>query len=140
VNVYLDATVLVALFMNDAQSARADSLLRARPYVLIISDFGVAEYAAAIARLVRTGEIPQEEARIAFSAFDAWSSDRVRRVDSIPADVRAAEAFVRRLDLSLRAPDAINIAIATRLGAALMTFDDGMAKCARALGAEVFET
>lgn len=53
--------------------------------------------------------------------------------------MRAAEAFVRRLDLTLRAPDAINIAIATRLGLALMTFDSGMANCARALGADVLD-
>jgi predicted nucleic acid-binding protein len=39
--------------------------------------------------------------------------------------------------LPLRAPDAINIAIAQRLDTAIATFDDKMAACARALGAVV---
>jgi predicted nucleic acid-binding protein len=37
----------------------------------------------------------------------------------------------------LRAPDAINIAIARRLGVALETFDTGMASCASTLGVAV---
>jgi predicted nucleic acid-binding protein len=41
---------------------------------------------------------------------------------------------IRRLDLNLRAPDAINLAIALRLGAALATFDRRMTENARTLG------
>lgn len=48
--------------------------------------------------------------------------------------MKAAEAFVRRLDLTLRAPDALHIAMAQRNGAALVTFDEKMAACAKALG------
>jgi hypothetical protein len=54
-------------------------------------------------------------------------------------DVVLAEAMLRRLDLNLRAPDAIHIAIARRLGATLMTFDDKMARSAHALGLAVAE-
>jgi uncharacterized protein len=49
------------------------------------------------------------------------------------SDIASAASFIRRLDLNLRAPDAINIAIADRIGAALATFDDRMAAAARAL-------
>ena len=45
-----------------------------------------------------------------------------------------ADALVRRLDLGLRAPDALHIATARRLGATLFTFDLGMASAARMLG------
>jgi predicted nucleic acid-binding protein len=48
--------------------------------------------------------------------------------------VSAAEAFLRRLDLNLRTPDALNIAIAQRVGALLVSFDEKMAASARALG------
>jgi len=41
------------------------------------------------------------------------------------------------LDLTLRAPDAINIAIAQRIEADLLTFDDQLAASARALGTTV---
>lgn len=51
--------------------------------------------------------------------------------------MKAAEAFLRRLDLTLRAPNALHIAMAQRTGAALVTFDERMAGCARVLGLQV---
>lgn len=47
-----------------------------------------------------------------------------------------ATAFVRRPDITLRAPDAIHIAAASRLGATLLTLDHGMARAAAALGVD----
>jgi len=44
---------------------------------------------------------------------------------------------LRDLTLGLRAPDAINIAIAQRLGAELATFDKKMATAASKLGVTV---
>ena len=41
------------------------------------------------------------------------------------------------LDLPLRTPDALNIAIAQRVGADLLTFDHKMAASARSLGTTV---
>jgi uncharacterized protein len=56
------------------------------------------------------------------------------REETISADLRAAEAFLRRLDLSLRTADALNIAIAQRMRASLVTFAQKMAATARILG------
>lgn len=134
---YLDASLLVALLTNDALTARADALLRQRTSILVVSDFAAAEFASAIARRVRTQEITAPEARLAFSHFDAWAARTTQRVDTTTADVKAADAFLRRLDLTLRTPDALNIAIAERIGAALATFDEKMASSARALGTKV---
>ena len=38
-SVYLDASVLVALFTNDLLTARPETFLRADPLVVIVSDF-----------------------------------------------------------------------------------------------------
>ena len=54
-----------------------------------------------------------------------------------PGDLAAATMFLRRLDLPLRTPDALHIAIAQRLGATLVTFDRQMAASAHALGTAV---
>jgi uncharacterized protein len=81
---------------------------------LIVSDFAAAEFASAMARRVRTGGITPDEARLAFSTFDAWAARATRREQTKAADVSAAEAFLRRLDLNLRTPDALNIAIALK--------------------------
>ena len=60
-----------------------------------------------------------------------------RREQTQPSDIASAEAYLRRLDLNLRTPDALNIAIAQRVGATLVTFDLRMAEAARTLGTAV---
>jgi uncharacterized protein len=134
VSVYLDASVLVALFANDSLTDRADAYLRAHPDVLIVSDFAAAEFASAFARRVRMGLLTADEARRAFSTFDAWTGRECEAVQVTAPDVAGAAAFLRRLDLTLRTPDAVHIAVAQRIGAELLTCDDKMAACARALG------
>lgn len=135
--VYADASLLVPIFAADVFTVRAMTFVRgARPTVLL-SDFAAAEFASAIARKARTGAVSPNDAHSAFANFDAWAAAQAARVQVVPADVSLAEGFVRRLDLNLRAPDAINIAMAMRLGADLATFDERMAEAARALGCGV---
>lgn len=132
-SVYLDASVLVALLTNDPLTSRAEAFLRGNLPVLIVSDFAAAEFASAIARRVRRGETTAKEARILFSNFDAWTVRATQRAETCSADVTAATGFLRRLELALRTPDALNIAIAQRVGASVATFDEKMAMSARAL-------
>jgi uncharacterized protein len=139
VRIYLDASVLVPLFVADALAARAEAFLQGITEGLIVSDFASSEVSSAVARRVRTGEITAGEARSAFTALDAWAAGAAERVETVAADVRLAEGFVRRLDLPLRAPDALNIAIALRAHATLASFDFRMAAAARALGLAVHD-
>jgi len=71
-----------------------------------------------------------------FAHFDAWVTS-IRSEAVTPDDVRAATRLVRRFDLALRTPDALNLAIADRCGATVLTFDAKMALAARALGINV---
>jgi uncharacterized protein len=137
VSVYLDASLLVALFTNDPLTTRADTFLRANPSVLIVSDFAAAEFSSVIARHVRTKDITKNDARIVFSHFDTWTALTTQRALIGAGDIIAAEVLLRRLDLALRTPDALNIAIAQRTGATLVTFDKKMAAAARVIGAVV---
>jgi predicted nucleic acid-binding protein len=136
-SLYLDVSVLVALFTEDPFASHAHRFLRENASVVTVSDFAAAEFASVIGRHFRKKDITQREARVAFATFDSWAARVAQRVEIAAADVKAAEAFLRRLDLTLRAPDAINIAIAQRIGAAVFTFDDAMIKNARALGTPV---
>ena len=137
--IYLDASVLVALLTDDALTKRADAFLRSNGALLIVSDFAAAEVASVIARHVRTGDITPDDARTVFSTFDAWTARTAQRAEIKAADVSVAATFLRRLDLALRTPDAINIAVAQRLEASLLTFDVKMIACARALGSAIAE-
>jgi uncharacterized protein len=137
VTVYLDASVLVSLLTSDASSARADTFVRTNPVPLIISDFAGTEFCSAIARRVRTSELTEPQARKVLAEFDSWSATEAGRAEMNATDIGAAQSFLRRLDLPLRTGDAINIAIAQRLGAMLATFDGKMAASARTLGVAV---
>jgi len=104
---------------------------------LIVSDFAGAEFASVVARMVRTKELKKTEARALFSKFDNWKLTSAKQMYLEPADVAAAETFLRRLDLTLRAPDALHIAMAKRAGAVLATFDTKMAASAKNLGLDL---
>jgi len=137
VTCYLDANILVALLTPEPFSGRADRFLQSNTAPLIVSDFAAAEFSSAVARRVRMRDFTRDQARITFSRFDTWLARAADRVEIIPADVALATAFLRRLDLTLRTPDAIHIAITQRINATLVTFDQRMTAGARALGTAV---
>ncbi len=134
---YLDASVLVALLIHDALTARARAFLQTESLVLFVSDYAETEVASVIARRVRTRELTATEAKTAFDSLDHWTRTFTQRIETAPTDIAAAGAFIRRLDLTLRAPDAIHIAIAQRFGIEIATFDLGMASSATTLGVKV---
>ncbi|MEJ0024413.1 MAG: type II toxin-antitoxin system VapC family toxin [Rhizomicrobium sp.] len=136
-SVYLDASVLVALFLDDPFSERADAALRGKGLSLVVSDLAGAEFSSAVARHVRMGELSATEAQQAFADFDRWCLSSTERSEAHPVDMRIAQSLVRSLLYTLRTPDALHIAVAQRLGAELATFDQRMADCARAVGLPV---
>jgi len=137
VSLYLDASVLVALFVIDPLSARAEAFLSANPVVFVISDFGAAEFSSAVARRVRTRDLTQDDGRLAFANFDSWVARSADRQETTTTDIDSANRILRRLDVNLRTPDALHVAIAQRTNATLVTFDQGMTAGARALGMAV---
>lgn len=139
-NVYLDASVLVALFTEDPFSAQAGALLGKKPVAAFISDFAAVEFASAISRRVRMKELTLAHAQVAFANFDGWIERATQRMQMTAEDIAAAGAYLRRLDLNLRTQDALHIAMTKRAGTALLTFDKSMAAAARALKVAVAGT
>jgi uncharacterized protein len=137
VKLYLDASIIVALLTNDIFTSRADIYIRSQTPILIVSDFAGVEFASVIARRVRTREVTQQTAQITFLEFDTWSTRNTEYVETTTADVTAAARALRRLDMTFRTADALNIAIAQRVNATLMTFDQKMAIAAQTLGVDV---
>ena len=78
-----------------------------------------------------------DQARSALSLFDQWVAQSATSAEIMSADIALAGSFLRRLDLPLRTLDALHVACAQRLGAALVTFDGRMADSARTLGVAV---
>ena len=125
---YADASLLVPLFTVDAFTAPARAWVAEAPRRLLVSDF-----ASAVARKRRTRELSDADATRALETFDQWTARHATLCEAQPEDIATGTRWLRRQDLTLRAPDAINLAIATRL----VTFDAGMAAVARALAIPV---
>ena len=133
-SVYLDANVIVALFVKDVFSSRVLAFMARRPADVIVSDFASAEFASVLGVRCRTGAVSIRQAKAALANFDAWVGANAVMAETSSADIRAAEAVLRRLDLTLRTPDAIHIALARRMNAELATLDMRMAAEATTLG------
>ena len=134
---YLDASVIVPLFLADPFTPRAESLLRTPDLTVVISDWAGLEVSNVIARRVRIQALTAEEALRILGDFDLWRGRAAVEAETTRSDVRVATNLVRRPDLVLRGPDALHIAIAQRLGASLATFDARMANAAVAVGLEI---
>ncbi len=140
VSAYLDVNVIVPLFAVDTLTDKAKKALRSLHDDLIASDFSTAEFSSVIARRVRTRDLRADDARTAFSNFDAWCARHITLVKLESLDVMDATALMRRLDLSIRTPDALHIAIVQRIGCRLLTFDRTMTSVAHALGIELVKS
>ncbi len=136
-SVYFDASVIVAIFLPDVFGARIDAYLVRDAPAALVSDFAATEFAAVVGVRLRRGEIDLTGARRVFAEFDVWRAAHTARCETSAADLIFAEALLRRLDLPLRAPDAIHLSIANRLSIPVATFDVRMAEAARSLGLEV---
>ena len=137
-SVYFDASIIVSLFVaSDPFTRRAGELLTSRSDLPVVSDLAAAEFIFAISRLTRTSTIDRSTALHLFDRFDVWRAERTTSAEVTAADIQVADRYMRRLDLNLRTPDAIHIAMAARSGARLATFDVRMAESAEVLGVEV---
>jgi uncharacterized protein len=137
--VYFDASVLVALHVNDALSQRATNFVKMLSPVIVVSDFCVNETSSAIARKFRTGELSRNRVMDSFALIDEWLERVAERVIMSPADIQSATRLVRSLDTGLRVQDALHVAMAIRLALPIATFDEKLASSSKLLGLEVLE-
>jgi predicted nucleic acid-binding protein len=131
---YVDASVLVSLFVRDTNARRAVDVLGGERERHVASTFGTAEFAAVVSRRLWTGELQPPAAADTLRVFDAWAADAIRIVDVAPLDHRLAATFVRRFGARLGAPDAPHLAVCHRLEPPLLTFDRRQAAAAAAVG------
>ncbi len=129
---YADTSVVVSLLVQDGLSPAARQAMAGHARIYL-SDFLRVEFAAATARRVRMRLLTPAEAAQAFAALDTWVA-LATPCALLREDMQQVEAWLRRLDINLRGPDALHLAMAHRLGAPLLTLDRGMADAARALG------
>ncbi|WP_029415623.1 type II toxin-antitoxin system VapC family toxin [Brevundimonas bacteroides] len=133
-SLYFDASALVAIIADEPSSQAVYETLRHGERLPLVSDFCRAEASAALAKRVRTGAAQLGDIDLFYADLDHWALNAGEAVKVSSADIHRAAELVRHRELALRAPDAIHIAAAHRLGATLLTLDRGLARAAAALG------
>ena len=136
VTVYLDASVVVAVLLEEPHSATINDWIETTETRMLLSGLAAAEVASALSLAVRVGRETTTSAERRLREFDEWRADLTFDAAILADDIRVADGFVRRFDLKLRTPDAIHAAVAQRLGATLITLDRRLLRAASALGVE----
>ena len=134
---YLDASAVVPLVVEEASSTAIARFTRARVAEFFLSNFASTEVVSALSRLRRKGDLDPLQVDLALDEFDQWRRSATTLVDVMTDDFTLADRYVRSFELKLRTPDAIHLAVAVRLGARLVTLDDRLAEAARSVGVAV---
>ena len=134
---YLDTSVIVSLFLDEPRTSAVAALIADRARPIVVSEFGVGEFSAAISTTVRMDRLTDIDGIDLLEDFDAWCAEAVMFAAVTSADLNDAIAIVRRFDLKLLFPDALHIATCRRIGATLVSGDRRQCDAAATLGVDV---
>lgn len=137
---YVDTSVLVAYYVEEPLSEKAESEIRGdsentRP---TISQLTVLEFYSALSRKVRMNELQQTDGNKIINLLNAHI--RERRFTELllkPKHYQRACEWLSRFDLPLRSLDALHLALTNDAGATFLTADSHLAESAAALGIDV---
>lgn len=132
--VYVDTSVLVALFLNEPYSAAAANWYAREKKELVAAAWCIPEFASALGIKLRTGVIDAQQAQGAWARFERLVAADLRLLAVTPADFRRAAELVHDAASALRAGDALHLACAEAASAKHMaTLDDVLSRNAQRL-------
>jgi uncharacterized protein len=136
---YLDTSFIVAsLTPHEIRSDDARDWLDANNGApLAVSDWVKTEVSSAFSLKIRTNQLDLEQRAAALQQWSAFLHDSLSVIALDSRDFETAARFAERHDLSLRAGDALHIAVAQHASCTLVTLDQKMADAAIILGVPV---
>ena len=137
--IYGDTSFLAPLYIEEATSTQVEATLRSQPpRQLSISDWTQVEFASLVSRRVRMGELESEQVTRIFRTFEADCADTYTVLPVSSFDFQLATALLRRDQTTLRAGDALHLAIArNRQVPEFLTLDKALTSTAQAFGLAV---
>lgn len=132
--VYVDTSVLVALFLNEQHSQAATDWYAVETSELAAAAWCVPEFASALGLKQRTGAIDEQQAQGAWVPFERMVAADLNLLPVEPANFYRAAELVLDAAGALRAGDALHLACAEAAGAKHMaTLDDTLGRNAQRL-------
>jgi predicted nucleic acid-binding protein len=130
--VYVDTSVLVALYTRELKSAAVSRWYASSTDDLISATWCVTEFASALGIKQRTGQINEVEAQKAWQQFERMCANDLQLVPVEPVTFHRAAVLTMDTASGLRAGDALHLAAALESKAKSMaTLDDVLAKYAK---------
>jgi uncharacterized protein len=132
--IYVDTSVLVALFANEPRSAAVARWYASSKTELTSASWCITEFASALGIKQRTNQMNAEQAQAAWERFTRLAANDLRLLAVTFADFDAAAKMTLDAGTSLRAGDALHLACAVHAGAkGIFTLDDVLGRNARRL-------
>lgn len=135
--ILFDASALLPLLTPEERSVAARGIRDANRGEVAVTDYAAGEVASGLSRLVRMKLYPPATMTAAWQSFADWRDNDTVAMKIEPADVRRATEFVLDWSLCLRLPDAIHLAVATRLALPFVTLDKRLMDAGRRLNVEI---
>lgn len=138
--IYADTSVLLAFYRPEAGSKRAQAFFSNLKQPALISSLTEVEFASALARWVRTGEVREADANRIHTAFQADIDGGCYQIMPLAAvHYRQAVVWLLARKSPIRALDALHLACAARHQVAIASFDKLMRAAAIVLGVGVHD-
>ena len=132
---YLDTSLLVAALTNETETDRVQRWLgREAEDDLVISDWVATEFSSALSIKLRAGHIEPAHRADALAMFARLTTDNFLVVPVSRLQFRTAARFADQHSLSLRAGDALHLAVCADHGATLCTLDRRLSDAGPVLG------
>ena len=137
--IYVDTSFLAPLYIEEATSTQVEAYLRSQPpRQASISEWTQVEFASLVSRRVRMRELESEQVTHIFRDFEADCSDTYTILKVSSLDFQLATSLLRQDKTTLRAGDALHLAIArNRQVQSFLTLDKALTTTAQAFGLAV---
>ena len=131
---YLDTSLLVAVLTAEADGGRVEEWLRSHSEALVVSDWVVTEFSAALSIKLRMKQIDVERRFAALASFSRLCVDNFSLLPVERRHFRGAATFAERYERGIKGGDALHLAVAFDHGATLCTLDRRLSEAGPSLG------
>ena len=136
--IYLDTSVAIPLFVQEAASDAVSAWVKTSGKDLVAADWISTEFASALFVKVRRGELAKKHANLVWENFEFFCRGGLRLILVTRSAFTLGAELIRKAEGALRACDALHLAMALEIGAtSVATADDQFHDSATAHGLAV---